>query len=169
MLFRSSVNYCIEFINTLTKIEIDNGIYNVGTGKPKTFLEFSNDIMEAAQICGSVEYIEMPIRGSPAATLQRRPQRTSRRRVSDGPERGEFLAAGGEARPQDRAREGAVARAIFGRRLERLLHGDLRVLHAVDAKRGPERRVQVLGKNIQKSLIGLADLEIGRASGRERV
>ena len=25
-----SVNYCIEFINTLTKIEIDNGIYNVG-------------------------------------------------------------------------------------------------------------------------------------------
>jgi len=56
-----SVNYCIEFINTLTKIEIDNGIYNVGTGKPKTFLEFSNDIMEAAQISGSVEYIEMPI------------------------------------------------------------------------------------------------------------
>jgi ADP-L-glycero-D-manno-heptose 6-epimerase len=55
-----SVNFCIEFIEKLLNLNSDNGIYNVGTGSPKTFIEFSKDIMNAAGIDGLIEYIDMP-------------------------------------------------------------------------------------------------------------
>ena len=55
-----SVNYCIEFIRNLSKLDCENGIYNVGTGKPKTFLEFSKDIIKSCGVEADIEFIEMP-------------------------------------------------------------------------------------------------------------
>jgi len=55
-----SVNYCIEFIKNLSKLDCENGIYNVGTGKPKTFLEFSKDIIDSTGAEADIEFIEMP-------------------------------------------------------------------------------------------------------------
>ena len=55
-----SVNYCTDFIKTIESQSLKNGIYNVGTGRAKTFLEFVSDIMTAAEIEGEIEFIEMP-------------------------------------------------------------------------------------------------------------
>lgn len=55
-----SVNYCIEFIKNLSKLDSENGIYNVGTGNSKTFLEFTKDIIDSTGIEVDIEFIEMP-------------------------------------------------------------------------------------------------------------
>jgi ADP-L-glycero-D-manno-heptose 6-epimerase len=55
-----SVNYCINFIRELTLLNSVSGIYNVGTGHPKTFLNFADDMMKASNISGEVKFIEMP-------------------------------------------------------------------------------------------------------------
>ena len=55
-----SVNYCIRFIETITSSKMSNGLYNVGTGEPKTFIEFAKDIMKASRKEGIIKYIEMP-------------------------------------------------------------------------------------------------------------
>ena len=55
-----SVNYCINFIRELSALNSVSGIYNVGTGQPKTFLNFADDMMKASNISGEVKFIEMP-------------------------------------------------------------------------------------------------------------
>ncbi len=55
-----SVNFCIEFINKIISLKCGNGIYNVGTGSPKTFIDFSRDIMESLGVVGAIEFIDMP-------------------------------------------------------------------------------------------------------------
>jgi len=55
-----SVNYCIKVIENLISKKFENGLYNVGTGKPKTFVTFAKDIMKAYGKKGDIEYIEMP-------------------------------------------------------------------------------------------------------------
>lgn len=55
-----SVNYCVDFIKSIQSQALENGIYNVGTGQAKTFLEFTKDIMRVAEIEGEIEFIEMP-------------------------------------------------------------------------------------------------------------
>jgi len=55
-----SVNFCIRFIKILQKINFDDGLLNVGTGKPKTFISFAKDIMEAYKKKGELIFIEMP-------------------------------------------------------------------------------------------------------------
>tara|TARA_B100000768_G_scaffold57530_1_gene55810 strand:+ start:381 stop:1358 length:978 start_codon:yes stop_codon:yes gene_type:complete len=55
-----SANYCIEFIKNLSKLDCENGIYNVGTGNSKTFLEFTKDIIDSTGVEVDIEFIEMP-------------------------------------------------------------------------------------------------------------
>ena len=55
-----SVNFCIEFMKNIQKINLQNGLLNVGTGKPKTFISFANDIMNAFEKKGKIEFKDMP-------------------------------------------------------------------------------------------------------------
>ena len=55
-----SVNFCVEFMKNIQKLKIDNGLLNVGTGHPKTFITFANDIMKACQKEGKIDFIDMP-------------------------------------------------------------------------------------------------------------
>jgi ADP-L-glycero-D-manno-heptose 6-epimerase len=55
-----SVNFCVEFIKTLKKKKIKSGLLNVGTGKPKTFISFANDIMNVNKKKGYIDFIDMP-------------------------------------------------------------------------------------------------------------
>lgn len=55
-----SVNYCIRFIDSIISSKVSNGLYNVGTGEAKTFIEFAKDIMKASRKDGIIEYIDMP-------------------------------------------------------------------------------------------------------------
>ena len=57
-----SVNYCIEFIKRIISLseKIESGIYNVGTGKAKTFLTFTRDIFESLGIEPKIEFIDTP-------------------------------------------------------------------------------------------------------------
>jgi ADP-L-glycero-D-manno-heptose 6-epimerase len=55
-----SVNFCVEFIKILKKKKIKSGLLNVGTGKPKTFISFANEIMNVNKKKGYIDYIDMP-------------------------------------------------------------------------------------------------------------
>lgn len=55
-----SVNFCIEFMINIQKLNFKNGILNVGTGKPKTFITFAEDIMDAFKKKGKIQFINMP-------------------------------------------------------------------------------------------------------------
>jgi ADP-L-glycero-D-manno-heptose 6-epimerase len=55
-----SVNFCVEFIKILKKKKIKSGLLNVGTGKPKTFISFANDIMNVNKKKGYIDFIDMP-------------------------------------------------------------------------------------------------------------
>ncbi|MDC0961095.1 NAD-dependent epimerase/dehydratase family protein [Candidatus Pelagibacter sp.] len=55
-----SVNFCIEFMKNIQKLNFKNSLLNIGTGQPKTFISFANDIMSAYNQKGKVEFIDMP-------------------------------------------------------------------------------------------------------------
>ena len=55
-----SVNFCIEFMKNIQKLTLKNGLLNVGTGQPKTFISFANDIMNALEKKGKIQFIDMP-------------------------------------------------------------------------------------------------------------
>ena len=55
-----SVNFCIQFMKNIQKLSFKNGILNVGTGKPKTFITFAEDIMKAFEKKGKIQFINMP-------------------------------------------------------------------------------------------------------------
>ena len=55
-----SVNFCIEFIRNIQKLNFKNGLLNVGTGQPKTFIDFAKDIMKAFKKKGKIQFISMP-------------------------------------------------------------------------------------------------------------
>jgi ADP-L-glycero-D-manno-heptose 6-epimerase len=55
-----SVNFCVQFMKNIQKLRLKNGLLNVGTGKPKTFISFANDIMSAIQKKGKIAFIDMP-------------------------------------------------------------------------------------------------------------
>ncbi len=55
-----SVNFCIEFMKNIQKQNMKNGLLNVGTGQPKTFISFANDIMNAFNKKGKIQFINMP-------------------------------------------------------------------------------------------------------------
>lgn len=55
-----SVNFCIEFMKNIQKLKFKNSLLNVGTGQPKTFISFANDIMSAYNKKGKIEFIDMP-------------------------------------------------------------------------------------------------------------
>ena len=55
-----SVNFCIEFIKNIQKLSLKSGLLNVGTGQPKTFISFANDIMDAFSKKGKIQFINIP-------------------------------------------------------------------------------------------------------------
>jgi ADP-L-glycero-D-manno-heptose 6-epimerase len=55
-----SVNFCIEFIKNIQKLSLKSGLLNVGTGQPKTFISFANDIMDALNKKGKIQFINIP-------------------------------------------------------------------------------------------------------------
>jgi ADP-L-glycero-D-manno-heptose 6-epimerase len=55
-----SINFCIEFMKNIQKLNLNNGLLNVGTGQPKTFVTFARDIMNACNKKGKLEFIDMP-------------------------------------------------------------------------------------------------------------
>ena len=55
-----SVNFCIEFMKNIQKLDFENSLLNVGTGQPKSFISFANDIMGAYNKKGKIEFIDMP-------------------------------------------------------------------------------------------------------------
>jgi ADP-L-glycero-D-manno-heptose 6-epimerase len=55
-----SVNFCIEFMKNIQKLGEKNGLLNVGTGQAKTFISFANDIMNAFEKKGKIQFIDMP-------------------------------------------------------------------------------------------------------------
>ena len=55
-----SVNFCVDFIKNIQKLRFKNGILNVGTGQPKTFITLANNIMNAFKKKGKIQFINMP-------------------------------------------------------------------------------------------------------------
>ena len=60
-----SVNYCIDFIVNMIKApqNLNNsGLYNVGTGKGKTFLDFVSDFTKSINIDPKIEFVDTPLK-----------------------------------------------------------------------------------------------------------
>jgi hypothetical protein len=47
-------------MKNIQKLNLNNGLLNVGTGQPKTFVTFARDIMNACNKKGELEFIDMP-------------------------------------------------------------------------------------------------------------
>lgn len=60
-----SVNYCTDFIINMMNAPQDahdNGLYNVGTGKGKTFLDFVSDFTKSLNIDPKIEFVDTPLK-----------------------------------------------------------------------------------------------------------
>tara|TARA_B100001057_G_scaffold491888_1_gene583119 strand:- start:29 stop:991 length:963 start_codon:yes stop_codon:yes gene_type:complete len=55
-----SINFCLDFMRNIQKLNFKNGLLNVGTGQPKSFITFANDIIKAAKKKGKIQFIDMP-------------------------------------------------------------------------------------------------------------
>ena len=59
------MNYCIDFIVNMIKApqNLNNsGLYNVGTGKGKTFLDFVSDFTKSINIDPKIEFVDTPLK-----------------------------------------------------------------------------------------------------------
>ena len=54
------VGMTLHFLETAVTSDAPNGVYNVGTGKARTFLDFAKSVFRALKLEADIEFIPMP-------------------------------------------------------------------------------------------------------------